>query len=112
MLREGPWFFDNHLVLMKEVDGNKQVHQIKIQEVLFWVTIHDFPLRARNELVGDRIGKKIGCVVNVDLDKGELAWGEFLHIRVTLDVLKPSLKGTKFFMGDGESCWVRFLLPR
>lgn len=55
---------------------------------------------------------KIGDVVKVDLDKGELAWGEFLQVRVTLDVRKPLLRGTKFFMGDGESCWVRFSYER
>ncbi|XP_035543083.1 uncharacterized protein LOC118346304 [Juglans regia] len=112
VLREGPWSFDKQLVLVQEVDGSKQVHQIKIQEATFWVRIHDLPLRARNAYVGERIGKKIGKVEEVDLAKGEVAWGEFLQVRITLDVMKPLLRGTKFTMGNGESCWVRFSYER
>lgn len=112
VLQEGPWSFDKQLVLMQEVDGSKQVHQIKIQEATFWVRIHDRPLRARNEYVEGRFGKKIGRVEQVDLDKGELAWEEFLRVRATLDVPKPLLRGTKFSMWNDESCWVRFSYER
>lgn len=58
------------------------------------------------------MGKKIGLVEEVDLEKGELAWGEFLCIRVTLDILKPLLRGTKFSMWDRDSFWVRFSYER
>lgn len=35
--REGPWSFDKNLVLIKEVDGTQQVHQIKFTEAIFWI---------------------------------------------------------------------------
>lgn len=62
--------------------------------------------------MGGRIGKKIGRVEEVGLDKGELTWEEFLRVQVSFDVLKPMLRGTEFSMGDGESCWVRFSYER
>ncbi|XP_042988686.1 uncharacterized protein LOC122316216 [Carya illinoinensis] len=112
VLREGPWSFDKHLLLVQEVDGNKQVQQIKIREASFWVRLHDLPLRARNDRVGHRIGAKIGRVLEVDLDSGELAWGDFLRVRVSLDIRKPLLRGTRFSMGFEDSCWVRFSYER
>lgn len=34
---EGPWFFDKRLVLLKEVDGTLQMHQISFTHALFWI---------------------------------------------------------------------------
>lgn len=46
MKRDGPWMFDKHFVLVSEVEGLKQVHQIRLAEALFWVCIHNLPLMA------------------------------------------------------------------
>lgn len=74
-IRERPWSFDNQLVLVKEVDGHQQVYHIRLTEAMFSVHFHDLPLIARNEYIGNLIGSKIGWVVEVDIEKGELAWG-------------------------------------
>lgn len=109
---EGSWSFDKHLVLVQEVDGRKQAHQIKLTEASFCVRLHDLPLRARNEYVGTMIGKKIGRVEEVDVEKGELALGEFMRVRVVIDVTKLLVRGTKLSTGDGDSMWVRFSYER
>lgn len=108
VIREGPWSFDKHLVLLQEVDGSQQVHQIKLTEALFWVRLHDLPLIARNEYIGNLIGRKIGRVEEVDLEKGEMAWGEYMRVCVCIDVTKPLLRGKKINIGSAEPIWVRF----
>lgn len=55
----------------------KQVHQLELKEALFWVRIHDHPLMARNVYMGNLVGKAVGRVLEVDLDKDEMAWGEY-----------------------------------
>lgn len=48
---------------------------------------------ARNEYMGNVVGKAIGRAEEVDLEKGEMAWGEFMQVRVHVDVRKPLLLG-------------------
>lgn len=103
VIQEGPWSFDKHLVLTQEVDGRTQVNQITFSEALFWVRIHDLPLRARNYSVGKFIGNEIGRVEEIDLEEGEMAWGECMRVRVAIDIMKPLLRGTKLSMGEGDS---------
>ncbi|XP_040998212.1 uncharacterized protein LOC121244266 [Juglans microcarpa x Juglans regia] len=112
VIQEGPWSFDKHLVLLKDVDGRKQVKQIQLTSASFWVRLHDLPLMARNEYVGRLLGEKIGVFEKVDVDEGAIAWGEFQRVCVNLQISKPLLRGSMFSIGGGEPVWVRFSYER
>ncbi|XP_042964587.1 uncharacterized protein LOC122298799 [Carya illinoinensis] len=112
VLREGPWTFDKHLVLFAEADGRLQVQQIKLETASFWVRLHDLPIMARNVHVGQKLGEKIDIVEEVDLEKGEVEWGEYLRVRVKLNVNEPLLRGSKLSVGGGQSVWIRFSYER
>ncbi|KAF5463103.1 hypothetical protein F2P56_019045 [Juglans regia] len=62
----------------------------------------------RNVFVGKKLGERLGSVEEVDLEKGEVEWGEYLRVRVTFNVTKPLLRGAKLSIGGGESVWIRF----
>lgn len=79
-------------MLVKDFDGKQQVHQIHLTEALLWVRIHDPSLMARNKYIGNLIGSPPGRVEEVDLEKGEMAWGEFMRVRVCIDTSKPLLR--------------------
>lgn len=76
VLRDSPWSFDNCLILLKKYDGKQQVKTSSIKEASFWVRIHDLPLMARNKIIGEIVGKSVGNVDEVDLEVGEVEWGE------------------------------------
>lgn len=86
VLREGPWSFDKHLVMLKEVNGWQQVHKITLTTATFWVRLHDLPLMARTGVVGCLLGAKVGVVEEVDVDEDDMTWGEYLRVRVSLQV--------------------------
>lgn len=67
---------------------------------------------ARNEFVGWLLGEKIGIVEEVDVDEGEMAQGEYLQVRVTLQVSQLLLRGSIFAIGGGEVVWVCFSYER
>lgn len=46
-----------------------------MNQVSFWVRVHDHPLMARNEYVGREVGGAMGIMEVVDLDYGEVEWG-------------------------------------
>ncbi|XP_042964598.1 uncharacterized protein LOC122298810 [Carya illinoinensis] len=112
VIRDGPWSFDKHLVLVKEVEGHQQVHQIQFTEASFLVRLHDLPFIARNEYMGSLLGSKIGKVIEVDIVKGEVAWGEFLRVRVAMDISKPLLRGKLVNIGLEKPVWIRFSYER
>lgn len=41
----------------------------------------------------------LGSVNKVDLDYREVKWGEFMRIRITLDIMKPLLRRKKINLG-------------
>ncbi|XP_042942811.1 uncharacterized protein LOC122276999 [Carya illinoinensis] len=87
--RNGPWHFDKQLLLIKPFEGSMQINSIQIKHAAFWVRIHDLPLMARNSYVGNLVGNMLGEVIEVDLEKGEFEWGEYMRVRVLIDISQP-----------------------
>ncbi|XP_042950312.1 uncharacterized protein LOC122282425 [Carya illinoinensis] len=112
ILRDGPWSFDKQLVLLKKFDGLLQTHQITLTKAFFWVRIHDLPLMARSQSIGFKIGASLGKVLEVDLLDGECEWGEFMRVRICIDVSKPLLRGKQVSLGGLGTYWVRFSYER
>lgn len=54
--------------------------------------MHDLPLMALNEYVGREVGGTMGIVKKVNLDYEKEEWGEFMRIRVWLDITKSLLR--------------------
>lgn len=50
---------------------------------------------ARNEYISGLVGASIGRVEEVDLEYGEIKWGEFMRVRITLDITKPLIRRKK-----------------
>lgn len=109
---DGPWSFDKHLILTSDVEGLKQTHQVHLSEALFWVHIHDLPVLVHNSTMGRRIGQALGKVIEVDLEHDDMAWGEYMHIRVCMNVSKPLLRGKKVCVGSSQPIWVTFSYER
>ncbi|XP_042944768.1 uncharacterized protein LOC122278651 [Carya illinoinensis] len=110
--RDGMWHFDKQLILLKPFEGSMQISSIQIKHVAFWVQIHDLPLMAQNYYVGKRVGSMLGEVFEIDLEKGEVEWGEYIRIRVMVDITQPLQRRKWLKIGDGDSCWVRFSYER
>ncbi|XP_042968967.1 uncharacterized protein At4g02000-like [Carya illinoinensis] len=112
VMREGPWLFDKHLVLLKEFDGRLQIGKIELVHAPFWVRLHDLPLMACNEYIGRLVGGALGEVLEVDLDKAEMEWGEYMRVKVLINIFKPLLRRKRMIVEDGVSCWVHFSYER
>ncbi|CAI9758095.1 unnamed protein product [Fraxinus pennsylvanica] len=106
--REGPWSFDRHLVITKDVMGLQQVHQVAMKEALFWVRIYDLLVMVRNANVGKTIGSALGRVIEVDLENDDLAESEYMRVRVCFDISKPLSRGKNVCVGSPFPIWVRF----
>ncbi|GLT71843.1 hypothetical protein SLA2020_438340 [Shorea laevis] len=72
----------------------------------FWVRMYNLPLACMNSAVGYRIGSSVGQVEEVDLVE-DVAWGEFLRVRILLDLSKPLSRG-RMLKIKSTSVWVAF----
>lgn len=71
VIRDDPWNFDKCLILVKQFEGGQQVKNICMEEVLFWVRVHDLPLMAHKEHVGQRVGAALRSLEEVDVMFGK-----------------------------------------
>lgn len=92
-LEDGPWMFGKDPVVMAEFDGQKTIDEIEFSSIPIWVRITKMPLGFMNKPAGEAIGAMIGDVLDVDVDADGMAIGEFLRVKIRLDIRKPLMRG-------------------
>lgn len=92
VLRDGPWNFDQCLLLVCEFNGNLQKKDIRIIEAFFWIRVYDLTLMAWNENIGKLIKEALEKLKEIDLAFGEFEWGEFMHLWVSIDIIRPLMR--------------------
>ncbi|KAL0010360.1 hypothetical protein SO802_005468 [Lithocarpus litseifolius] len=66
VLHTGPWTFDKNLLALHKLGEDEQIQNIGFQKISFGVQIHDLPARRMTKETGERIGRTIGEVGEVD----------------------------------------------
>uniref|UniRef100_A0ACD5ZRN2 Uncharacterized protein n=1 Tax=Avena sativa TaxID=4498 RepID=A0ACD5ZRN2_AVESA len=92
-MKNGPWQFDFHVLLLKEYDGSIRPSDMVFDTMDIWVRVLDLPMDMMNRAYGELIGGWIGKYISVDVDTEGMAWGEELRIRVAIRVDQPLLRG-------------------
>jgi hypothetical protein len=106
-----PWQFDRDLFSMADFDGRTPPSELEFEKVPFWVRMYDMPLACMSREMGQRIGASMGVVEEVDVDEAGVGWGEFLHVRIVLDVTKPLSRG-RFLKLRDRTIWITFHYER
>jgi hypothetical protein len=57
--------------------------------------------------IGHQIGSTVGEVEDVEVNDGDAAWGEYLRVRIIIDLSKPLDRGRKINIKH-KSTWVAF----
>ncbi|KAL0008799.1 hypothetical protein SO802_010301 [Lithocarpus litseifolius] len=90
-----PWTFDKHLVLLQKFDGSCPVRQMQFSKIKFWIQLHGLPVNKLNWKTAMEIGKTVGSVSHSE-NRGDMIGGDFLRVRVEIDVSKPVLWSQNF----------------
>lgn len=89
ILSGGPWTFNRALLGLAVADDLVHPSQIPFAKQEFWIQIKGLPLVYMTRAMGKHIGEALGdYVVSDHSKKGEFS-GNYLRIRVGLDVTKP-----------------------
>jgi hypothetical protein len=74
--------------------------------VPIWIRVLKLPLGRMNKVMGEMIGEKVGVWLEADVGEDDLAAGEFLRIKVKIDITKPLMRGMMIHVGEGRSKWL------
>lgn len=83
ILANQPWSFDKRLVLVKRYDKDIPLRSVTFETAMFWVQVHDIPIRYMTTEVAENLCNIIGEVVRSigaetkegsSLSRLELSW--------------------------------------
>nr|XP_023911268.1 uncharacterized protein At4g02000-like [Quercus suber] len=107
ILQNRPWSFGKHLVMLQRYNSDVPVRDLIFKTTLFWVQVHDIPVRYMNRRVAEDICEVVGEVqksAGAVNDDG----GLFIRVRVLIDISLPLCRGRLITMENGEKVWVKF----
>ena len=107
MLLREPWSFDKHLVVFQGYDGKSPLEELDFNFSKFWVQIHYLPFHLLTPEVALVIGETLGIVIS-SKDTLEMIGGNFMHVRVAIDITLLLCKGRKVAFDDGLVGWIAF----
>jgi hypothetical protein len=108
-LLEGPWSFNNALLVMEDFDPIKTLTDYEFCFVPIWVRVFDLPLGIMNRDTGESIGGEIGEFMEADVDENGMAIGKYLKVKVRINIKKPLMRGIMLDLGEGRTGhWCRF----
>ncbi|KAM2252911.1 hypothetical protein ACFX1S_007362 [Malus domestica] len=88
--------------MLAEVKGLDVPANVPLHEQGFWIQIHGLPSSLMSVRMGETLGVAIGRVVRVDYDSSGSCVGEFLQIRVGIDVSLQLKRGLQVRLCDAD----------
>ena len=108
----GPWSFDKHLIILTRLDANIPFSQAAFTPMSFWIQIHDLPVKMMKKEACVMIGQTLGMVEYAeDVDEGRTK-GNYMRVRVHLDIRQPLCRGRGVRAGGNKDHWVSFKYER
>ena len=107
-----PWSFDKYLVILHKLVRGEAVKDITFERSMFWIQIHGLPTMCQTKDIGTSIGATLGEVMKVDANGKGFCLGNYLRVRISLDVSLPLCRGRKVRLGEYGLKWIEFRYER
>ncbi|KAJ8631448.1 hypothetical protein MRB53_024771 [Persea americana] len=91
VLANGPWCYNGHLLVLQQWNDELSASEMSFTYCPFWIQLHDMPFLYMTDAIGRWLGASIGQVEEVDLPDGKILGGQFLRVKVCLDLSRPLL---------------------
>ena len=106
-----PWSFDKYLVALCRYETDQSLKELRFDTIEFWVQLHDLPAWRMTVDATEGICQTLGHIIHCS-DKEETDEGEFMRVRVELDITKPLSRGRRVRFGPDSDGWILFWYER
>ncbi|KAL4279478.1 hypothetical protein GQ457_03G016920 [Hibiscus cannabinus] len=89
VLKRGPWDFQKYWFALEQADPNRTIHDYSFLHMCIWVRIHNIPLSLMTAALARVLGASICKVIMIDIRLEDGNMGEFMRVRVLIDISKP-----------------------
>ncbi|GMI90026.1 hypothetical protein HRI_002671900 [Hibiscus trionum] len=111
VLERVPWTFNGELMALQPFDGKLSPSEYNFSVFPIWVRIYDLPLVGMTVEIGKSLGSKFGECLMADFRKGEGRLGQYMSVRVEIDITKPLRRCVMFGRkcdGSPRVCWAKY----
>ena len=112
VLARGSWHFDRALIVLQEPSGIGNLTEQHFSHVSFWVQLHNKPLMCMDTSTIQEIGAKIGKVEDVATDAIGDCFGEYVRVRISINITKRLKKILKIQQEDGGEISARVIYEK
>jgi hypothetical protein len=102
VVHQGPWTFRGWGVLINDYDGLEDPEKFIFSGMHVWAQIHGIPELYRKPDVVDDLSRKIGKVKEVQMSPKLFFEGNYVRIRVMMDIAKPLMRFVSLTTPEGK----------
>ncbi|KAL0002584.1 hypothetical protein SO802_016365 [Lithocarpus litseifolius] len=106
-----PWSFYKYLIVLRRYEDDSSLRRLSFDRAKFWVQVHGLPVWWMVTEVAEDLCQFAGRVIQAK-DRSETECGDFMRIRVEIDVHKPLCCGRKVRFSQDREGWVTFRYER
>lgn len=88
VLEGRPWIFEGILFSVEDFEGLTLPTQMDFTLVAFWVGMFNLPLACIGQGTRLKLGASMGTVEEVDTNEDGIGWGEYLCVKIKINVLR------------------------
>jgi hypothetical protein len=88
-----------------DFDDLTPIEDLEFGKAAFWVRMYRLPLACMGRDVGLQVGSTVGEVEDIDVLDDGVGWGEYLRVRICIDLFKPLARGRIIRVQD-KKLWV------
>lgn len=107
VLATEPWSFDKHLIIFSRYVFSIPTRNLRFSTTTFWVQIHGLPMNMLDPEPAVEIGETISTISRSE-HSNDMVGGDFLWVRVEVDVTKPLCRGRKIAINNTDVVWAAF----
>ncbi|KAM0838028.1 hypothetical protein ACQ4PT_061254 [Festuca glaucescens] len=102
VVHQGPWTFRGWGVLIEDYDGICDPEQFVFGGLYVWSQIHGIPELYRKPAIVDDLARRVGKVKEVQMSPKLFYEGNYVRIRVRIDISRPLLRFASLTMPEGK----------
>ena len=112
VLRNGPWTFDNQVLLLRRWQRGMTAENVRFESVSLWIQIWGAPFDMVSPKVTTEVGSRLGVVEEMEKRRRQDTQSLFMRVKVALPISKPIRLGGFLAGSDGQRTWFTFKYER